>query len=42
MSLGFTLQGSPHSLPTHRAARTMRLCWIGLAFLYVGFQCDLP
>ena len=38
MNSGFTLHGSPHSLPTYRIALMMRLCRIGFTFRYVSFQ----
>ena len=38
MSDGFTLHGSPHSLPTYRTALMLRLCRNGFAFRYVSFQ----
>ena len=38
MTGGFTLYGSPHSLPTYRVALMMRLCRTGFAFRYVSFQ----
>jgi len=38
MSDGFTLHGSPHSLPTYRVALMLRLCRTGFAFRYVSFQ----
>jgi hypothetical protein len=38
MSSGFTLHGSPHSLPTYRIALMMRLCRTGFTFRYVSFQ----
>jgi len=38
MSAGFTLHGSPHSLPTYRVALMMRLCRTGFTFRYVSFQ----
>jgi glutathione S-transferase len=38
MSLGFTLHGSPHSLPTYRVALMLRLCGLGFTFRYVSFQ----
>jgi glutathione S-transferase len=38
MSDGFTLHGSPHSLPTYRVALMLRLCHQGFIFRYVSFQ----
>lgn len=38
MSNGFTLHGSPHSLPTYRVALMLRLCREGFSFRYVSFQ----
>jgi glutathione S-transferase len=38
MSDGFTLHGSPHSLPTYRIALMMRLCRTSFTFRYVSFQ----
>jgi len=38
MSGGFTLHGSPHSLPTYRIALMLRLCGTGFTFRYVSFQ----
>ena len=38
MSDGFTLHGSPHSLPTYRVALMLRLCREGFRFRYVSFQ----
>ena len=38
MSDGFTLHGSPHSLPTYRIALMLRLCRTGFTFRYVSFQ----
>ena len=38
MSAGFTLHGSPHSLPTYRVALMLRLCREGFMFRYVSFQ----
>jgi glutathione S-transferase len=38
MSEGFTLHGSPHSLPTYRVALMLRLCREGFMFRYVSFQ----
>jgi glutathione S-transferase len=38
MSDGFTLHGSPHSLPTYRVALMLRLCRKGFTFRYVSFQ----
>lgn len=38
MSDGFTLHGSPHSLPTYRVALMLRLCRTGFRFRYVSFQ----
>jgi glutathione S-transferase len=38
MSSGFTLHGSPHSLPTYRIALMLRLCRTGFTFRYVSFQ----
>ncbi|WP_158932386.1 glutathione S-transferase family protein [Acidisphaera sp. S103] len=38
MSDGFTLHGSPHSLPTYRVALMLRLCREGFIFRYVSFQ----
>ena len=38
MSGGFTLHGSPHSLPTYRIALMMRLSRTGFTFRYVSFQ----
>jgi glutathione S-transferase len=38
MNNGFTLHGSPHSLPTYRVALMLRLCGTGFAFRYVSFQ----
>jgi glutathione S-transferase len=35
---GFTLHGSPHSLPTYRVALMLRLCREGFMFRYVSFQ----
>jgi glutathione S-transferase len=35
---GFTLHGSPHSLPTYRVALMLRLGGAGFAFRYVSFQ----
>jgi glutathione S-transferase len=35
---GFTLHGSPHSLPTYRVALMLRLCREGFVFHYVSFQ----
>lgn len=37
MSDGFTLHGSPHSLPTYRVALMLRLCRKGFTFRYVSF-----
>ncbi|HXT80016.1 MAG TPA: glutathione S-transferase family protein [Acetobacteraceae bacterium] len=38
MTGGFTLHGSPHSLPTYRVALMLRLCRTGFSFRYVSFQ----
>lgn len=38
MSDGFTLYGSPHSLPTYRVALMLRLCLTGFTFRYISFQ----
>jgi glutathione S-transferase len=38
MSDGFTLHGSPHSLPTYRIALMLRLCRTSFTFRYVSFQ----
>lgn len=38
MGDGFTLHGSPHSLPTYRVALMLRLCCEGFIFRYVSFQ----
>jgi glutathione S-transferase len=38
MTEGFTLYGSPHSLPSYRVALMLRLCRTGFAFRYVSFQ----
>jgi glutathione S-transferase len=38
MSAGFTLYGSPHSLPTYRVALMLRLCNTGFSFRYISFQ----
>ncbi len=38
MSEGFTLHGSPHSLPTYRVALMLRLCGVGFSFRYISFQ----
>jgi glutathione S-transferase len=38
MNDGFTLHGSPHSLPTYRVALMLRLCGEGFTFRYVSFQ----
>jgi glutathione S-transferase len=38
MSDGFTLHGSPHSLPTYRVALMLRLCRTSFTFRYVSFQ----
>ena len=38
MNDGFTLHGSPHSLPTYRVALMLRLCRKGFRFRYVSFQ----
>jgi glutathione S-transferase len=38
MSDGFTVHGSPHSLPTYRVALMLRLCHKGFMFRYVSFQ----
>lgn len=38
MSNGYTLHGSPHSLPTYRVALMLRLCREAFAFRYVSFQ----
>ena len=38
MTGGFTLHGSPHSLPTYRVALMLRLCHAGFSFRYVSFQ----
>jgi glutathione S-transferase len=38
MRTGFTLYGSPHSLPTYRVALMLRLCGEGFTFRYVSFQ----
>lgn len=38
MSDGFTLHGSPHSLPTYRVALMLRLCRQAFTFRYVSFQ----
>jgi len=38
MSTGFILHGSPHSLPTYRAALMLRLSGIGFSFHYISFQ----
>jgi glutathione S-transferase len=38
MSDGFTLHGSPHSLPTYRIALMLRLCRTDFTFRYVSFQ----
>ncbi|MGH8276805.1 MAG: glutathione S-transferase family protein [Steroidobacteraceae bacterium] len=38
MSGGFTLHGSPHSLPTYRVALMLRLCRTRFSFRYVSFQ----
>jgi glutathione S-transferase len=38
MSGGFTLHGSPHSLPAYRVALMLRLSGVGFSFRYVSFQ----
>ena len=38
MDDGFTLHGSPHSLPTYRIALMMRLCRTSFTFRCVSFQ----
>lgn len=38
MSGGFTLHGSPHSLPTYRIALMLRLCRTSFTFRYVSYQ----
>ncbi len=38
MNDGFTLHGSPHSLPTYRIALMLRLCNTSFTFRYVSFQ----
>jgi glutathione S-transferase len=38
MGDGFTLHGSPHSLPSYRVALMLRLCRKGFMFRYVSFQ----
>jgi glutathione S-transferase len=38
MDDGFTLHGSPHSLPTYRIALMMRLCRTSFTLRYVSFQ----
>jgi glutathione S-transferase len=38
MTAGFTLHGSPHSLPTYRVALMLRLCGAAFTFRYVSFQ----
>jgi glutathione S-transferase len=38
MNSGFTLHGSPHSLPTYRIALVLRLCGTSFTFRYVSFQ----
>ena len=38
MNHGFTLHGSPHSLPTYRIALMLRLCGTSFTFRYVSFQ----
>jgi glutathione S-transferase len=38
MTSGFTLHGSPHSLPTYRVALMLRLCRTAFTFRYVSFQ----
>lgn len=38
MSIAFILHGSPHSLPTYRAALMLRLSGVRFAFRYVSFQ----
>jgi len=38
MTDGFTLHGSPHSLPTYRVALMLRLCREGFLFRYGSFQ----
>jgi glutathione S-transferase len=38
MADGFTLHGSPHSLPTYKVALMLRLCGAGFSFRYVSFQ----
>ena len=38
MTGGFTLYGSPHSLPTYKVALMLRLCRSGFSFRYVSFQ----
>ena len=38
MAGGFTLHGSPHSLPTYKVALMLRLCGAGFSFRYVSFQ----
>jgi glutathione S-transferase len=38
MNDGFTLHGSPHSLPTYRIALMLRLCGTSFTFRYVSFQ----
>lgn len=38
MSSGFTLHGSPHSLPTYRVALMLRLSGVGFSFRYISFQ----
>jgi len=38
MNDGFTLHGSPHSLPTYRVALMLRLCGASFTFRYISFQ----
>ncbi len=38
MSSGFTLYGSPHSMPTYRVALMLRLCRARFTFRYISFQ----
>jgi len=38
MNSGFTLHGSPHSLPTYRVALMLRLCGASFTFRYISFQ----
>ena len=38
MADGFTLHGSPHSLPTYKVALMLRLSGMGFSFRYISFR----